>query len=188
MITFINNLDKIILFFIHNNFHFPVLDKVMILATFAGDKGLIWILISILLLINKKTRVIGIMSLGALILSAFLGEGLLKHIVQRQRPYADFTWVHLLIDKSTKYSFPSGHTSSSFAAAFILSKYLKRFSLVFWILAFLIAFSRLYLFMHYPIDVIGGIVLGLICGKTISCICEHIIKGKISTEINGSIT
>ena len=57
-----------------------------------------------------------------------MGEGLLKHIVQRPRPYADFPWVHLLVDKSTIYSFPSGHTTSSVAAAYVLSKYFKKYA------------------------------------------------------------
>ena len=99
----------------------------MILATSAGDKGMIWILLS-LLLINNRTRGIGAATLVALTLSTIMGEGLLKHIVQRPRPYADFPWVHLLVDKSTAYSFPSGHTTSSVAAAYVLSKYLKKFS------------------------------------------------------------
>lgn len=165
MIAFINNLDQTILFFIQANFHSPMLDKIMILFTATGDRGLIWILLSILLLANKKTRYIGLATLGALILSTIMGEGILKHIVQRPRPYADFPLIHLLVDKSSTFSFPSGHTTSSFAAAYVLSKYLKKLSPLIWILAVTIAFSRLYLFMHYPSDIIAGIVLGLLCGK-----------------------
>ena len=180
MILFLNNIDQTILFFIQANFHFPFIDKIMILATTAGDGGLIWILFSSLLLINRKTRYIGLITIGALIFSTILGEGLLKHIVQRPRPYADFTWVRLLVDKSTIYSFPSGHTTSSFAAAFVLSKYLKKFSPVIWMVAIMIAFSRLYLFMHYPSDIVAGIVLGLFCGKVVSYLYENKINDKLS--------
>lgn len=182
MITFFNNLDQTILFVIQTNFHIQILDKVMILFTAAGDKGLIWILISLVLLINKKTRFIGIVTLGALILSTIMGEGILKHIIQRPRPYVDFPSFHLLVDKSTTYSFPSGHTTSSFASAYVLSKYLKKYSPLIWIVAIAIAFSRLYLFMHYPSDVIAGMVLGLICGKVTVYVYEHKIKNKLLIE------
>lgn len=165
MTTFFRSLDHIILFYIQTNLHTPVLDRIMILATAAGDNGLIWILLSLLFLINKKTRHIGITVLIALILSTVLGEGLVKNIIQRPRPYAEFPWVHLLIGESSTYSFPSGHTTSSFAVAYVLSRYFKRFSPVIWITAILIAFSRLYLFMHYPSDLAAGVILGLICGK-----------------------
>ncbi|MEN3003977.1 phosphatase PAP2 family protein [Dehalobacterium formicoaceticum] len=179
MLTYFNNLDQTILFFIQTNFHIPILNKVMILSTVAGNMGFIWILSSLLLLINKKTRYIGMVTLGALILSTIMGEGILKHIIQRPRPYVDFPSIHLLAGKSTTYSFPSGHTTTSFAAAYVLTKYLKKFSLIIWIVAITIAFSRVYLFMHYPSDIIAGIVLGLICGKVILYVYEHKIKNKL---------
>lgn len=176
MIPFINNIDQTILFFIQNNFHFPVLDKIMIAATIAGEKGLIWVLVSVLLMTNRKTRPVGILALAALTLSATLGDGLLKHLIQRPRPYTAFPGVRLLVDELTTYSFPSGHAASSFTAAVVLNKYLKKFSPIFWIAAILIAFSRLYLFMHYPSDIVAGAVLGLLCGMTVSLIYEHRIK------------
>lgn len=178
MLTFFYNLDQTILFFIQTNFHTPILNKIMVLFTTAGDNGFIWISISFLLLINKKTRYIGIVALAALFLSTIAGEGILKHIIQRPRPYTDFPSIHLLVGKSTTYSFPSGHTTSSFAVSYILSKYLKKFSPLIWVVAITIAFSRLYLFMHYPSDVVAGIVLGLICGKVTLYVYEHKIKDK----------
>jgi len=173
MTTFFSSIDQTVLFYIHANLHSPLLDKIMILATAAGDNGLIWILLSLLFLINKKTRNIGITALIALIVSTILGEGLVKNIIQRPRPHAEFPWIHLLIDKYTSYSFPSGHTSSSFAVAYVLSKYLNKFSLVIWVIAILIAFSRLYLFMHYPSDIVAGVVLGLLCGRVATYLYER---------------
>lgn len=178
-ITFLYNLDKGVLFFIQRNLHIPILDKIMILATYAGDKGLIWLLIAFLLLINKKTRYIGLMTMLVMILVAIIGEGILKHIFQRPRPYDEFPLVHLLIGKYRSFSFPSGHAASSFAAAYVLSKYLRKLALAFWTVAIMIAFSRIYLFMHYPSDVLAGIILGLICGMVGSYLYEHKIKDKI---------
>lgn len=175
-ITFLYDLDKSILFFIQTNLHSPLVDDIMIFATHAGDKGLIWLLLVCVLLINSKYRYVGVMGLVALALNALIGEEILKNIIQRPRPYDEFPLVDLLIGKYRTFSFPSGHTASSFAAAYILSRYLKRFSLVFWSMAVMISFSRLYLFMHYPSDVLGGVVLGLFCGVLVSYYYETKIK------------
>lgn len=177
MITIVNNLDLNILFFIQSTLHYPILDKIMIVSTQLGDKGLIWIGLSFVLLTNRKTRTAGILSLTALVLSTIVGEGILKHLFQRERPYVDFPWVHLLVGKSTSFSFPSGHTTSSFAVAYVLSRVLKKHSYIFWAFAILIAFSRLYLFMHYPTDVIAGIIVGLACGKITISLFENKMKG-----------
>jgi undecaprenyl-diphosphatase len=116
-------------------------------------------------MIKKKTRYISFIVLGALLLNALLGEVVLKNLIQRARPFAGTTKESLLIAKPLSYSFPSGHTASSFAAAGVLSCYFKKYAPVFFILASLIAFSRLYLYVHYPTDVLGGIILGLISSR-----------------------
>lgn len=165
IISLIKNLDNSILLYIKNNMHGPILDKAMVIITSLGNEGAIWIVIAGFLIINKKYRKIGLMVLGALILSTILGEGILKHLVQRIRPSADIPAVNLLISKPLSYSFPSGHTTSSFAVAGVLAKYLKKYAFIFWGVASLVAFSRLYLYVHYPTDVLAGIILGLICSR-----------------------
>ncbi|WP_298836234.1 phosphatase PAP2 family protein [Clostridium sp.] len=159
MMYLIQKFDSSILLYIKDNMHGIIMDKVMIISTCLGNGGFIWITISLILIITKKYRKIGFMVLGALVLSGILGEEILKHIFKRIRPSA----VNLLIAKPVSYSFPSGHATSSFAAAGVLAKYFKKYALVFLSLASLIAFSRLYLYVHYPTDVLAGIVLGLIC-------------------------
>lgn len=165
MMLLIQHLDNSILFFINNNMHGHIMDKAMVFITSLGNGGFIWIMIAVSLMCNKKYRNIGFMALGALILSTILGEGILKHVVQRIRPSADIPAVNLLISKPLSYSFPSGHTTSSFAVAGVLAKYFKSYALEFFSLASLIAFSRLYLDVHYPTDVLAGIILGLICSR-----------------------
>ena len=122
------------------------------------------------------------MALGALILSTILGEGILKHVVQRVRPSEDIPAVNLLIAKPLSYSFPSGHTASSFAVAGVLAKYFKDYAIEFLGLASLIAFSRLYLYVHYPTDVLAGIILGLICSRIIIYMFS-----RVSKDTNSSI-
>ena len=167
MITLIQKFDSSILFFIKSNMHGPIMDKVMVISTYLGNGGIIWIILAVLLMISKKYRRLGFLAIAALILSTVLGEGVLKHVVQRIRPSVDIPAANLLITKPLSYSFPSGHTTSSFAVAGVLAKYLKNYALEFFSLASLIAFSRLYLYIHYPIDILAGIILGLICSGII---------------------
>lgn len=174
MMSQILMLDNIILLYIKDNMHSPIMDKAMVAITTLGNSGFIWILISILLMLNKKYRIIGLMALCALILSTILGEGILKHVFQRVRPSFDIPTVNLLIQKPLSYSFPSGHTTSSFAVAGILAKYFKKYAILFFAIASLIGFSRLYLYVHYPTDVLVGIILGLICSKIIICLGNKI--------------
>ncbi len=178
MTSLINSFDAEIMYFMYSKLPFPLLDKLMVLITSLGDKGMIWILIALILLINKKTRTAGLLTLAALGLSAIIGEGILKPLFQRPRPYTDYPTTLMLIDQLTSYSFPSGHTSSSFAAAYVLSKYFKQFALLFWSFAIVMGLSRIYLFVHYPTDVIAGALLGLACGIIINFLYETYLKKK----------
>ncbi|MBK1812455.1 phosphatase PAP2 family protein [Clostridium sp. YIM B02505] len=179
MISSIYSIDNSILDFIKNNLHSFWLDKVMIVLTNLGDSGVIWIAIALGLIISKKYRKSGFMLLMAIILGALFGEVIIKNIVQRGRPFTHVPGMELLIKKPNSYSFPSGHTTASFAAAGILSYCFRTYSVAFYLLAALIAFSRLYLYVHYPSDVLGGIVLGsLSCLLTIYIFRKYINKQK----------
>lgn len=158
----IQHIDINILYWIQNNLQNSFLNPIMIFFTSLGNLGLIWIAISILLILSKKYRKIGLLTLAALIVNTILGEGILKHIIERPRPFTTYPDLHIIIPKPTSYSMPSGHTSASFAAAFMLAYSFKNLKVYIYLLASLIAFSRLYLLVHYPSDVLTGILLGYI--------------------------
>ena len=145
--------------------HTPFLDKIMVFITRLGDAGIIWIVLSIVLLLIPKTRKSGVVMVAALVVDVLLCNIVLKNLVARTRPYDVNTGVHLLVAKLHDYSFPSGHTAASFASVTALylagEKKLWKFALV---LACLIAISRLYPYVHYPTDVLGGILFGVISG------------------------
>ncbi|MBZ9608762.1 phosphatase PAP2 family protein [Clostridium estertheticum] len=184
IISLMQKFDSSILLYIKGNMHGTIMDKVMVAITSLGDNGAIWIIMAIALMVNKKYRKIGFMALLALLLSAILGEVILKNVVQRIRPSADIPAVDLLIVKPLSYSFPSGHTTSSFAVAGVLAKHFKNYALEIFSLAALIAFSRLYLYVHYPTDVLGGVLLGLICSGIIVYLFNGISEGKSPTPIS----
>ncbi|MFZ7120433.1 MAG: phosphatase PAP2 family protein [Eubacteriaceae bacterium] len=165
-----------ILFFILHNMHNTIMDNFMVFFTTLGNKGLVYIVISLLLILNRKYRKIGIMVLVALILAAILGEGILKPIFQRPRPFINYPNVNLLIDIPPSYSFPSGHAITSFAVAGILANEFKNIKVIIYGLAILMAFSRLYLFVHYPTDVIVGATLGMMCSMFVIFLFKKCMK------------
>lgn len=154
-----SNFELEILDFIRNNLSNPFLDSVMIFITHLGSGGFIWIMTAIIMLINAKSHKTGAKVAVALILSLIVCNGILKPLTARVRPY-DAANVSLLIAKPMGASFPSGHASSSFAAALALLKNRSKAGVAAMVLAVLIAFSRLYLYVHYPSDVLCGAALG----------------------------
>ena len=144
MLDALMNLDGGFLLFLQESVRNPVLDKIMIFITSLGDKGMSWILATVLLLIPKKTRKAGMVSAVALLGSLLFNNMLIKNIVQRPRPYVTLEDLRIIIPRPSEYSFPSGHSSSSFAAAVSFYRLLpKKRGIPAIVLAGLIAVSRL---------------------------------------------
>lgn len=157
-----NEFEIKILDFVRDNLACPLLDTLMSIITKFGDGGIFWIAVAVIMIIFKKTRKTGISMGAALLIGLIVGNLLLKNIVARTRPYDVNTNIELLIKRLSDYSFPSGHTLASFEAAVVLLIRDKRFGIPAIILASLVAFSRIYLYVHYPTDVLGGIILGTV--------------------------
>ena len=160
------NLDLPILRWIAENIWCGFLDAVMPLITLLGDAGIFWIAVAVVLLFFKKTRRVGLGMGAALILGLLVCNVTLKPLCARPRPY-DYelehfgTVIELLIEAQHDFSFPSGHTIASFEAATVLAIHSKKAGIPALVLASLIAFSRLYLYVHYPTDVIASVILGI---------------------------
>lgn len=168
-------IDKGITDAIHFGLQSKIFDTMMPFITRLGDAGFIWIAISITLICTKKYRKVGITSLLAISIGTILTEGVIKHLVERVRPIIAYPIDNPLIKLPISFSFPSGHTASSIAVAYVLSTYIKRYKFYFISLAILIGFSRIYLYVHYFSDVLGGAVVGLVSG-----ILAVYIMGKIN--------
>lgn len=129
-----------------------------------GDAGIVWIVLSVLLLLFPRTRRAGAASAFSLILMLIGGNMILKPLVARMRPFTVNTAFSLLIPPPEDFSFPSGHTFASFASSTAILRNHKRIGIPALVLAVLIAFSRLYLYVHYPTDVLAGLLLGILTG------------------------
>ena len=161
--------DLPILDWIAANLWCPALDVLMPIITMFGDGGIFWIVISLVLIFTKKHRRTGLGMAFALIMGLLVCNIILKPGVARIRPY-DFQMeyfakeIALIAGGMHDFSFPSGHTIASFEACTVLMLGNKKMGIPATILAIAIAFSRLYLYLHYPTDVIASIVLGTIFG------------------------
>ena len=153
------DLEFSILYFLQG-LHQPWLDKLMVAITTLGEEGLIWIVLALAMLCTKKYRTCGIGVAISLVLMLLTGNIFLKHLIMRDRPCWIDTTVELLVASPSSYSFPSGHTFASFVSAVTIFLHHKKEGIVALVLAVLISFSRMYLFVHFPTDVLASVVLG----------------------------
>ena len=158
--------DTWLLLWIQENMRTPWLTAVLTRITHLGDAGVVWILLSAALLIFVKTRRSGICASVSLAAVYVVNDLVLKNIFERLRPFEASDAVTALIAHPGGASFPSGHTASAFAvaAALVLSHAPRYVSVPASVLALLIAFSRVYLGVHYPTDVIAGAAVGIAVG------------------------
>lgn len=152
--------------------HNPVMDKIMVYITRLGDGGIFWILVAVILLMSKKTRRWGV-AMGVAMLLGFVIVNLgVKPLVHRIRPYEVKGLEELLIAPPSDYSFPSGHTQVSFASAWVIFMMKRKAGIAALLLAVLIAFSRMYLYVHYPTDVAAGFLCGSLWAYAAMRICR----------------
>lgn len=157
--------------------HNPVLTFLLGALTKAGDNGVLWVAVSVFLICFKKTRFAGVTALLALLLGHIAGNVLIKPFIARERPFASSSdWSFLLIPPPSGYSFPSGHTASSFAAAIVYFLYHKKIGTAALFIAALMAFSRLYFYVHFPTDILGGMALGCLMAYLAAFACEKFKK------------
>ena len=188
MLNLLNSLavsfDLPILDWIQANLQSGFMDFIMPIITMFGDAGIFWIACSLLLMVFPKTRRIGLGMGFAMAMGLLVCNVTLKPLIARIRPY-DLqetlgVTINLLIEKQHDFSFPSGHTIASFEACAVLMLNDKRMGIPATILAILIAFSRMYLYVHYPTDVIASVILGTLFG-----IIGYMVTHKITFSRKG---
>ena len=153
--------------------HCQIMDTLMPVITRLGDGGAVWIVLCLVLLVFPKTRKIGAAIGISLLIEIICCNLILKPLVARPRPFDINEGISLLIARPDDYSFPSGHTGASFAATSVLWRCDSKLKVPALILAVLIAFSRMYLYVHYPSDILTGMLLGTAAGIAGTVILER---------------
>lgn len=178
----IYNFDFAVLDGIQNIFGCGFLDFLMPLISLIGG-GYLWAVTGLVLLFIKRQRINGITILSALIVTVLITEFLIKPIFMRERPFIQNDDFFLLVKEPFGSSFPSAHTSTSFASSVPFFRINRKIGISAVIFAFLVAFSRLYLYVHFPTDVITGAFIGIIFGFLSAIVADKIRTRKAVNEI-----
>ena len=146
--------------------HRPKLNRIMVTASRLGNAGIVWWAVCLPFLINQRWRYTGLTIIFSLGLTSLMGAGIIKHAVKRVRPCHSLEEDEQLIKKPKYYSFPSGHTASSFSVVSVVTFSQCPFYVIvpIFLVASIIGFSRVYLRVHYLTDVVVGFFLGIVCG------------------------
>lgn len=155
-------LDRKIVAFMQYKLSNLVLDRIMISLTFLGDYCLIWLMITLLFYVNGNRRYAFMMVLTMLVTNA-INNGLIKAVFRRKRPFEQYDDITIMIPEPYGSSFPSGHSATGFCCAVIVAYYDITLGIMALSLAGLIAFSRMYLRVHFFSDVMVGIIVGCLC-------------------------
>ncbi|MCI1956647.1 MAG: phosphatase PAP2 family protein [Oscillospiraceae bacterium] len=155
-------MDVTILNYVQDHFHNKITDFVFTLLSRIGNAGAVWIAFAIFLGTSRPTRRYALMLFFSIALAHLISQ-ILKPVIGRPRPFVAYPGRQLLIHTPGGYSCPSGHSASSFAAATVICMADRSFGLIALLLACSIAFSRIFLFVHYPSDTVAGSLLGVFC-------------------------
>ena len=162
----LKNLDFSLLNWIQGHMKTKAMDRVMLWSTRLGDGGIIWIIYAVILLISRENREVGVALFFAVTVCAVVGNFVIKPAFRRTRPCnRDETKPFLLRRRPSDSSFPSCHTMTSFAAVVAISQAGGILGMTSMVFAAMISFSRMYLFVHYPSDVLIGAIMGIAAGR-----------------------
>lgn len=180
----ITKVDFMILDWIQAHLRCELLDRLLPMITFLGNKGWFFIVIAVIMIAIPKTRRWGAWLASALSLGLVFCNMLIKNMVERIRPYDRVGDITLLVEKLNDYSFPSGHTvvAFEFFTVILLMPVKKVYKVLAGVVAFTMAFSRLYLYVHFPSDVLAGMLLGSLFGVMGMRIVEMISEERIQKK------
>ena len=174
MEEFFAQLEGPVLLWIQEYIRNDLLTPIVKFITHLGDAGMLWIALTVLFLVIPKLRKTGFLMMCSLLLNTLLNNLILKNLVARTRPYEIVEGLVSIVGNQSDFSFPSGHTGSSFAAAVVIFLMCPRkIGVPVLVLAFLISLSRLYVGVHFPTDVLVGALIGTMAAMLVCWIYKR---------------
>ncbi|MDF9824140.1 undecaprenyl-diphosphatase [Breznakia sp. PF5-3] len=158
-----NRIDDTILYYINDKLTNPILEKFMIFCTHMGDFCFIWLAYCITAFLRGERKLVVALVVVMLLVNA-INNGFIKAIFRRKRPFEDHPDIKIHINNPYGSSFPSGHSANGFACAIVIGYFYPNFGFIAFIIASLIAISRMYLKVHYFTDVFFGSLVGILIG------------------------
>ena len=159
-------IERAILLWIQNNLRCGFLTPLMRVITTLGNGGAFWIALTLLLLIFRRTRRVGVYCAASMLLTLLVVNLCIKPLAARTRPYELIQGLEILVSRPRDYSFPSGHSANSLTCAWTLFRLApKKYGVLALALAVLIALSRLYVGVHYLTDVLAGAAIGVLLSE-----------------------
>jgi undecaprenyl-diphosphatase len=160
------NIDRQLFFFINRGLQNPLFDAIMPFLTDLNRKPIALVIVAILWMLllwkgGTRGRIAALLLIPAITLSDQLNSSYLKFIIERPRPCHELWDIHLLVGCGSGYSFPSSHAVNNFAGALLLAYFLPRWTWAFFTYATAVTFSRVYVGVHYPSDIVAGAIVGL---------------------------
>jgi len=173
------------------NMHVDWLTVIMKIFTTMGNAGICWIVLSLVLAVIPKTRKCGLTMIMAMAITFILGNLVFKNLAARARPcwvdYDTFAAIKNGIRQQHDFSFPSGHTMNGITASLVIFFHYRREGIIAFAVAVIIAFSRMYFFVHWPTDILAGVLLGavdaVISFFVVNKIYEAVKKAKARKEL-----
>lgn len=188
ILQFINQMDTYFFILINGDLSNSFFDVLMPLVSYAGNSGLLWLFLAVLLALVRRSsfgpRGLALVVL-ALLSSYLLVDEFLKDVVARPRPFLVLGDVNLLIPAPQDYSFPSGHAATAFAAAAVIASLAPGSAAAVVLLAVIAAFSRVYVGVHYPLDVMGGAMVGAFTGWLFIKLAGFTFRGRYGNRSSG---
>lgn len=149
-----------------NSYHTDVLDAIMVSLSVVGRGGGIWLALGLLLALRQRARAAGAWQLALAIgVTSLIVNQVVKPMVARPRPFEAVPGVRVIDGRPSSSSFPSGHAANAAAGALALGRIWPQGRVAAWVIAGSIAFSRVYVGVHYPLDVLGGALVGYVCAS-----------------------